>query len=159
MNVIGLKRVMSRMSTVKILLLISILISSDVFAKDRLTNTYPIEVIEVKDGDTLKVRVHQWLDTWLTTNIRVYGVDTPEKGWRGKCAYEKELGIQATEFTRKFVQKGSFSITNISNDKFGGRLDADVIRDDGQSLSEALITNGYGYAYFGKSKKSWCQEN
>jgi endonuclease YncB( thermonuclease family) len=103
------------------------------------------------------VRVHQWLDTWLTTTIRVYGVDTPEKGWRGKCEYERELGKKATEFTKAFVNNGSFSITNISNDKFGGRLDADVIRDDGQSLAEALISNGFGYAYFGKAKTSWCK--
>ncbi len=54
------------------------------------------------------------------------------------------------------VKKSSFSITNISNDKFGGRLDADVIRSDGVSLSTALISNGLGYSYFGKAKKNWC---
>jgi len=36
-----------------------ILSASSAFAKDELTNSYPIEVIEVKGGDTLKVRIHQ----------------------------------------------------------------------------------------------------
>jgi len=128
-------------------------------AKDTLRNTYPIEIIEVKDGDTIKVRVHQWLDTYLETNIRVLGVDTPETGWRGKCDYERELGKQATTFTTQFVKAGSFHITNISNDKFGGRLDADVIRDDGVSLADELIKNGLAYTYFGKTKRKWCSRD
>lgn len=131
-------------------------ISLSAHSKDTLHNSYPIEILEVKDGDTIKVRVHQWLDTYLETTIRVLGVDTPEKGWRGKCDYERELGKRATAFTKEFVKNGSFSITNISNDKFGGRLDAHVIRSDGRSLTEALIENELAYAYFGKTKRSWC---
>ncbi len=146
-------------TTLSITSLVLVLASFTISAKGVLRNSYPIEIIEVKDGDTIKVRVHQWLDTYLETNIRVLGVDTPEKGWRAKCDFERELGEQATAFTKEFVKHGSLSITNISNDKFGGRLDADVIRDDGVSLAAELIKNGYGYAYFGKTKHSWCANN
>jgi len=125
-------------------------------AKDQLTNNYPIEIIEVKDGDTLKVRVHQWLDTWLTTSVRVYGIDTPEKSWRGKCDEEKALGELATAFTKEWVKGQQLHITNISNDKFGGRVDALVVRSNGEQLGEALIANGLARPYFGKKKSSWC---
>jgi len=69
------------------------------------------------------------------------------------------LGIiseQMTEFTKAFVKVSSFSITNITNDKFGGRLDADVIRSDGEDLAEALIENDLAYPYFGRIKRGWC---
>jgi len=62
-----------------ILILIIALCPIGLNAKDKLTNSYPIVVVEVKDGDTLKVMAHHWLDTWLTTSVRVYGIDTPEK--------------------------------------------------------------------------------
>jgi len=125
-------------------------------AKDQLTNNYPIEIIEVKDGDTLKVRIHQWLDTWLTTSVRVYGIDTPEKSWRGKCDEEKALGELATAFTKEWVKGQELYITNISNDKFGGRVDALVVRSNGEQLGEALIAKGLAKPYFGKKKSSWC---
>ena len=138
------------------LFLIIVLSPIELNAKDQLTNNYPIEIIEVKDGDTLKVMVHQWLDTWLTTSVRVYGIDTPEKSWRGKCDEEKALGELATAFTKEWVKGQELYITNISNDKFGGRVDALVVRSNGEQLGEALIAKGLAKPYFGKKKSSWC---
>lgn len=153
----GLLKINTRISTFVCILLFSILIPSVAFSKDELLNSYPIEVIEVKDGDTLKVRVHQWIDTWLTTSIRIYGINTPEKTWRGKCDAERALGEQATTFAKEWVKGHQLHITKISNDKFGGRIDALVVRDDGQELGRALIANGYAKPYYGKTKSSWCK--
>ncbi len=143
------------------MLLISVFISLPlvVFAKDALTHAYPVEVVEVKDGDTIKVRVHQWLDTWLITMVRIKGVDTPEKGWRAKCDYERELAQASLAFTTAFVKSGAFTIFDISHDKYGGRVVETFVRDGGANLGELLIKNGYGTMYSGKTKQSWCDNN
>jgi len=140
----------------KLILLTLLIISLDAIAKDQLNNQYEIDVIEVKDGDTLKVRVHQWLDTWLTTSVRIYGIDTPEKSWRGKCDEEKALGEEATAFAKEWVKDQTLFIKDISNDKYGGRIDAIVVNTDGEELGAALIANGLARPYYGKAKSSWC---
>lgn len=107
----------------------------------------------------MNVRVHQWLDTWLITSVRLYGIDTPEKSWRGKCDKEKGLGERATAFTKEWIKGRELHITKISNGKFGGRIDALVIRDDGVELGKALISNGYARPYYGKTKSNWCKNS
>ena len=126
-------------------------------AKDVEMKKYDYKVTRVLDGDTVGFEA-KFLPDPLKKEllIRVYGVDTPEKGFRAKCESENTKGLAATEFTKKSVAAAKKIEVAIANwDKFGGRVLGDVILD-GQSLRSLLIKNGYAREYYGEAKQSWC---
>jgi endonuclease YncB( thermonuclease family) len=120
-------------------------------------NPYDWKVVRTVDGDTVEVEA-TWLPAELgkTIRIRIYGVDTPEKGGRAKCEAEAMLGAKATEFTKKFVASKNVVIEIKEWDKFGGRILGDVMVNK-RSLRAELISKGYAREYFGDAKKSWCE--
>ena len=88
--------------------------------------------------------------------VRIYGVDTPEKGFRAKCPSEDQRGQAASVFTKKLIEASqNRKVTLYAWDKFGGRVLGDIILD-GQSLRSQLIANGFAREYFGEAKTSWC---
>jgi endonuclease YncB( thermonuclease family) len=119
--------------------------------------TYEAVITRVIDGDTVDIEA-KWLLPPLKPelSIRVFGVDTPEKGFRAKCNKEADLGSKATEYTKKLVEEAKDKkIVLIGWDKYGGRVLGDVILD-GKSLRYNLIKLGYAREYYGEAKKSWC---
>ena len=63
---------------------------------------YDAQIIRVSDGDTIVIAapfLPQPLKPELA--VRIYGVDTPEKGFRGQCDSEKQRGEAASVFTKK----------------------------------------------------------
>lgn len=119
--------------------------------------TYDANIIKVSDGDTVVIAA-PFLPAPLKPQlaVRVFGVDTPEKGFRAKCESENQRGLAATEFTKKLVgasQKRQVILYDW--DKFGGRVLGDMILD-GKSLRQQLIANGFAREYFGEAKQSWC---
>jgi micrococcal nuclease len=120
--------------------------------------TYDAEITRVIDGDTVAFRA-PFLPAPLKPelSIRVFGVDTPEKGHRAQCESENARGQAASAFTRNaVVQATQRQIVIMSWDKYGGRVLGDVILN-GQSLRQLLIVNGHAREYYGKAKTSWCQ--
>lgn len=120
--------------------------------------TYPAEIIRVNDGDTVVISA-PFLPAPLRPElaVRIYGVDTPEKGQRAQCAQENARGQAATEFTKSAVANSrQRQVTLYSWDKFGGRVLGDIILD-GRSLRQGLIANGFAREYYGEAKTSWCQ--
>ena len=120
--------------------------------------TYPIKVTRVIDGDTVAFEA-TWLPDPLKKelSIRVYGVDTPEKGFRAKCESEAQRGEAASAFTRARVSGAhDIKMVLLGWDKYGGRVLGDVILD-GQSLRQSLIDQGHAREYYGEAKKSWCE--
>ena len=86
----------------------------------------------------------------------MFGVDTPEKGFRAKCASEDKHGKAATEFTTLLLKSSTKrQIVLMDWDKYGGRVLGDVVLD-GKSLRSLLIQNGYAREYYGEAKTSWC---
>tara|TARA_A200000159_G_C7309821_1_gene334051 strand:+ start:599 stop:1063 length:465 start_codon:yes stop_codon:yes gene_type:complete len=120
---------------------------------------YDFPITRVIDGDTVAFEA-SFLPAPLKQelSIRVYGVDTPEKSWRGSCDYEKDLGEQASKFTEQMLFHGEkdIKVMIMKWDKFGGRVLGDVIVD-GVSLRDELLANGYAREYFGDKKESWCE--
>jgi endonuclease YncB( thermonuclease family) len=118
---------------------------------------YDFPITRVIDGDTVAFQapfLPQPLKKELS--IRVYGVDTPEKGFRAKCPKENELGQAATAFTKNKIQQSQKrQIALMDWDKYGGRVLGDVLLD-GQSLRMMLIQNGFAREYYGEAKQSWC---
>ena len=141
----------------KRLLLILMILPTLAFAKDVEMKKYNYKLTRVLDGDTVAFEA-PFLPEPLKKelSIRVYGVDTPEKGFRAKCESENTKGLAATEFTKKSIASAKKIEVAIANwDKFGGRVLGDVILD-GQSLRSLLIQNGYAREYYGEAKQSWC---
>lgn len=120
-------------------------------------NPYNWQITRIIDGDTVAVRA-AWLPDPLKKelSIRVWGVDTPEKGHRSKCQRENELGRAATQYTQATLNTArTIQIVVRDWDKYGGRLLGDVVVD-GRSLRDLLIANGYAREYYGDAKQSWC---
>ena len=119
--------------------------------------TYEAQILRVSDGDTIVIAA-TFLPAPLKPElaIRIFGVDTPEKGFRAKCPAEDQRGQAASAFTKKWVESSkSRQVTLYSWDKFGGRVLGDIILD-GKSLRSGLIANGFAREYFGDAKGSWC---
>ena len=119
--------------------------------------TYDVEVLRVIDGDTIAFKA-TFLPAPLKQelSIRVYGVDTPEKGFRAKCPSEDQRGQAATAFTKNLVTTATKrQIVLYDWDKYGGRVLGDIVLD-GYSLRALLIKNGYAREYYGEAKQSWC---
>ena len=119
--------------------------------------TYDAQIIRISDGDTIVIAA-PFLPAPLKPElaVRIYGVDTPEKGFRGQCESEKQRGEAASAFTKNVVSKSTQrQVTLYAWDKFGGRVLGDIILN-GQSLRAMLIQNGYAREYYGDAKQSWC---
>jgi endonuclease YncB( thermonuclease family) len=119
--------------------------------------TYDAVITRVIDGDTIAFRADFLPDPLKKElSLRVYGVDTPEKGHRAKCAQEDTRGKAASEFTSQMIARSKrHQIQLISWDKYGGRVLGDLILD-GQSLRSLLIQRGFAREYWGDAKTSWC---
>ena len=120
--------------------------------------SYNFKITRVIDGDTVAFQA-DFLPEPLKQelSLRVYGVDTPEKGHRAECPSEAEKGQQASAFTKALVKNATTTkILIMKWDKYGGRVIGDVILD-GKSLTKQLLTNGYAREYYGKKKESWCK--
>ena len=119
--------------------------------------TYDAQILRVTDGDTVVIAA-PFLPAPLKPQlaVRIFGVDTPEKGFRAKCESENQRGLAASEFTKKLVGSSQKRQVILYDwDKFGGRVLGDIILD-GKSLRQQLITNGFAREYFGEAKQSWC---
>ena len=124
--------------------------------------TYDAQILRITDGDTVVIAA-PFLPKPLKPElaVRVFGVDTPEKGHRAQCPQEAQRGEAATAFTKNAIataaaQGGKFQATLYGWDKFGGRVLGDILVN-GQSLRAALIANGFAREYYGEAKQSWCQ--
>jgi len=119
--------------------------------------TYDAQIIRVTDGDTVVIAA-PFLPAPLKPElaVRVYGVDTPEKGFRGQCDSEKQRGEAASVFTKNLVTASQQrQVILYGWDKFGGRVLGDIILN-GKSLRSQLIANGFAREYYGDAKQSWC---
>lgn len=119
--------------------------------------TYDAQIVRATDGDTVVIAA-PFLPAPLKPElaVRVFGVDTPEKGFRGQCESEKQRGEQASEFTKLVVKSTKkHQVILYGWDKFGGRVLGDIILDS-MSLRTLLIKNGFAREYYGDAKQSWC---
>lgn len=100
----------------------------------------------VVDGDTIW---HEGI------KIRISDIDTPEI-WNPHCAAEKELAERAKFRLLELLNAGPFQVAQVGNrgqDRFGRKLR--VIRRDGRSLGDILVSEGLAHRWGGK-RRSWC---
>jgi len=138
----------------------TILLSTSLFAfsqQQKAGVTYDVVLTRVIDGDTVAFQAN-WLPDPLKKelSIRVFGVDTPEKGFRAKCPEEDARGQAATAFTKAQINASQKrQVILMDWDKYGGRVLGDLLLD-GKSLRMMLIQNNYAREYYGEAKTSWC---
>lgn len=142
----------------KIIAVFLMAVSISVFAQKQPQGvTYNANILRVSDGDTIVIEA-PFLPAPLKKElaVRIYGVDTPEKGFRAKCPQEDQRGQAASAFTKSAVANSQKrEVVLYDWDKFGGRVLGDIVLD-GQSLRAMLIKNGFAREYFGEAKQSWC---
>ena len=142
----------------KFLILLALLPCLAFAQKQKAGVTYDAVFTRVVDGDTVAFQA-PFLPAPLKQelSIRVFGVDTPEKGFRAKCPSEDARGQAASAFTKAQINASTKrQIILMDWDKYGGRVLGDVLLD-GKSLRMMLIQNGYAREYYGDAKTSWCE--
>jgi endonuclease YncB( thermonuclease family) len=91
--------------------------------------TYDAQIIRVSDGDTIVIAapfLPQPLKPELA--VRIFGVDTPEKGHRAQCPQEDQRAQLASKFTTQAIQSHpKHQVIIYGWDKFGGRILGDII--------------------------------
>ena len=136
-----------------IIFLMLILLASPAHAQE----FYVYKPAKITDGDTIKLDVSKEspMIKKLGLSVRIKGIDTPEKGSKAKCDKENALGQQATKFTTDLVGNKELLLSQVENDKYGGRIVANV-KVGGVDIAQELLKKGLARVYNGEKKKSWC---
>lgn len=115
---------------------------------------YSAEVVRVIDGDTFDARVRVWPGMEAVTRVRLRGIDAPEM--KARCEAERDKAVAARDALARMLAAGAVGITNVGQDKYGGRVDADVRARDTANVGEALVGLGLARRYDGGRRASWC---
>jgi len=141
----------------KYILLLFMILCSSTYAQTKKGVIYDATIVRVTDGDTVVFQANFLpLPLKPELSLRIYGIDTPERGTLAKCNDEKQLGQNASNYTRQIIKSAkTVKIMLIEWDKYGGRVLGDVFVD-GKSVRELLIENKFPRPYFGGRKPNWC---
>lgn len=123
-------------------------------AAETLPGPVPASVIHVIDGDTIKVEATVWLGQRITVNARIRGIDTPEL--RGGCYREKAMAAAARAELAGLAGNRPLRLTNIENDKYAGRVLADIETADGIDVGAHMLATGLARVYDGGGRGGWC---
>ena len=116
----------------------------------------PARVDYIVDGDTFAgvVKLDGGFD--VTVRVRIRNVDTPEI--HGDCESEREMAARAREYLGELIPAGSVvELSNIKDDKYLGRIDANVMDARGQDIGNEIVRVGLGRRYDGGHRNPWCE--
>jgi endonuclease YncB( thermonuclease family) len=123
-------------------------------AGERLGGPVSATILRVVDGDTLHVEAAIWIGQRITVNVRIRGIDTPEL--RGDCHREKAMAEAAKSELARLTRTGAIQLRDIENDKYAGRVLADVETAAGIDVAAHLLATGHARAYDGGGRGGWC---
>ncbi len=117
----------------------------------------PAVVRYIVDGDTFSAGVKLADDTTVSVRVRLRNIDTPEL--HGECVDEIVAANVARDRLAELLPVDSIvELENVKDDKYLGRIDANVIDGRGRDVGRVLIREGLGRAYSGGKRKSWCKQ-
>lgn len=117
----------------------------------------PAVVDYIFDGDTFSAQVSLDAGVLVTVRVRLINVDTPEMN--GKCEYEKSMAVRARDVLAALIPRGTVvELDNVKDDKYLGRINANVFLPDGRDVGLILIDSGLGRPYKGGKRRSWCEK-
>ena len=116
----------------------------------------PARVGHIIDGDTFSGVVKLDTDTEVSVRVRLRNVDTPEI--HGECEYERKMAARARDRLAEMIPVGTVvELSNIKDDKYLGRIDANVADAQGRDVGARLVTEGLGRRYNGGHRNGWCK--
>lgn len=131
-------------------------ISSEDIELFTIKGIYWAKIVSVYDGDTFTIII-QLNNKFSKFKVRLYGVDCPEvkplrKNFKTEelRLEEKARGFEAKKYVSDLIFGEILKIEAMGFDKYG-RLLAEVYIGE-EKLSEKIIEDGFGYAYFGGTK-------
>lgn len=141
------------------LLLLSMVLApvpgSAVRAGEVLPGPIPAQLVEVIDGDTVAVRAQIWLGQSVEIHVRLAGIDAPEL--HGHCAAEAGLAERARAALGAVLAGGPVLLRAVRNDRYGGRVVAQVATESGTDAAAALLAAGLARPYAGRgTHPDWC---
>ena len=123
------------------------------------TQATPVVVKKIVDGDTFvgDVVLADGIEV-LSVAVRLRNVDTPEI--HGECDDEIRKALYAKQRLGELIPEGStIEIKNIKNDKYSGRIDANVFDSAGRDVGLVLVKEKVGRYYSGGKRQPWCGLN
>ena len=102
------------------------------------------KVVGITDGDTIKVLSQEYIEV----KIRLYGIDTPEKG--------QAYGQAATKYLSEYVAGESVEVQPMDTDRYG-RTVAIIYQGD-LNINEEMVRAGYAWGYMKYCKESFCDK-
>jgi len=122
-------------------------------AAEKIAGPVAAELIRVIDGDTVLVSAMPWPDHHVTTYVRLRGIDAPEL--KSRCPAIRNAAEQAQSTLTSLLNASPVvALTDISGDKYYGRVVAALTLADGSDPAEALLSAGLVDPYRGGRKKT-----
>lgn len=109
---------------------------------------YNAVIIEVTDGDTMKVAVDLGFGVLKKTKIRLYGIDTPESRGRGSC----QKGKDVKKYVKDMLLGKAIVLKSQKKGKYGRYLAVIWVQDDKGKFFEVnkhLVDKKMAKMYFG----------
>lgn len=113
-------------------------------------------VLKVIDGDTVRASAQIWIGQTITISVRLRGIDAPEIGSHAHCAFERDKADEAKAYLASLIEGRTVHLSDIANDRYGGRVDARIGLDDGSDVSALMLKKGLAMSYDGGHKRLWC---
>ena len=112
------------------------------------------KVSKIVDGDTIDVEIDLGFDISFSSRVRLAGIDTPESRTTDKA--EKVLGLEVKDRLKKLIDSAKVIVIKTekmdSSEKYGRILGWLFLDGAEKSVNEALIADGYAWAYMGETK-------
>lgn len=123
-----------------------------------------IKVLRVVDGDTVDIALHhEETNKIFKYRVRLYGIDTPEKRpLKSDPNRDKEIAASkiSSEALTKILKENDNIVVGFfyKPDKYG-RLLCTLYDKNGEDINKWMVTNGYAYEYFGKTKQKYKEDS
>jgi endonuclease YncB( thermonuclease family) len=111
------------------------------------------DVVRVIDGDTFEANARIWIGETVAVRVRIAGIDAPEL--HARCDDEYRRAVAARDYLAQRIQGASVELSRVHNDKYGGRVDADVSDAKGD-VGKAMIARKLARPYLGGRRGGWC---
>ena len=116
----------------------------------------PAVVDYVIDGDTFGATVLFDDDIFVPVRVRILNIDTPEI--HGKCKSEINKAHLAKDTLLSILPQGTkVELDSIKDDKYLGRIDANVVLKDGRNVGDIMINRGLARPYKCGRRSGWCE--
>jgi micrococcal nuclease len=118
---------------------------------EKIAGPVAAEIIRVIDGDTILVEAAPWPQQRIEVYVRIRGIDAPEM--KSKCPALREAAERARSVLDDMAATSPhIRLTNISGDKYFGRIVADVALEDGRNPAHEMLIGGLAVGYDGGRK-------